>query len=307
MRPQNSGVRKLFRAWLSLAVILIFVLHSGTCVSARQFPKPVGYVNDFANVIDSGKKQEIEDLLKTIEKKTTSEIAIVTVSKCAPMDSFTYRTELFKEWGIGKKGKDNGLLLLLCLEERRIEIEVGYGLEATITDGVAGEVLDKYMKPDFKEGKFGDGFLNGAQAIASKILGSNEVAMPSLPSPSPSSSGQAAPLETAIGFVIIFGGIGLFVWIVFLIAGLFKPRCPKCNLKKFVKRKHVEVISHATHYSSGLQDVTYYCKQCDYEWTRREVIPQITESSSSGGWSSGGGFGGFGGGSSGGGGAGRSF
>lgn len=140
-------------------------------ISPPQFPKPVGYLNDFADVVDSNKKQEIEGLLTSIEKKATAEVAIVTVPKCAPMDSYTYRTELFKEWGIGKKGKDNGLLLLLCLDEKRVEIEVGYGLENVITESIAREVLDNYITPDFKQGNFGEGFLRGAQVIASKILG----------------------------------------------------------------------------------------------------------------------------------------
>lgn len=135
-----------------------------------KFPKPDGYVNDFADVIPSDTEREIKSLLRRVEKETTAEIAVVSVKRCAPMDSFTYRQELFQEWGIGKKGKDNGLLLLLCLSERRIEIEVGYGLEEIITDGVAGEILDKYVKPAFKDGRFGDGFLLGTQVIASKIL-----------------------------------------------------------------------------------------------------------------------------------------
>lgn len=288
------------KAWFLTLEVVVFFMLCAVVSYAAKFPKATGYVNDFAGVIEDSKQREIESLLRDVEKKTTTEIVIAAVPKCAPMDSFTYRTELFKEWGIGKSKKDNGLLLLLCMEERRIEIEVGYGLEGVITDGIAGEILDKYVKPDFKEGKFGEGFLRGAHAIASKILGSGEEAMPPV-SPSYISNELSTPMTIFVVALVVGGGIGL----ILLISYLLKPPCPKCNLKKFVKRKRTDIISHATHYSSGLKDVTYYCKQCDYEWTRRETIPRIQTSSSSG--SSGGGFGGFGGGSSGGGGAGRSF
>lgn len=293
-------MRKVAVVFVATAITLFSLLV--TAALARQFPKPAGHVNDFAGVIEDSKQREIESLLRDVEKKTTSEIVIAAVPKCAPMDSFTYRTELFKEWGIGKSKKDNGLLMLLCFEERRIEIEVGYGLEGVITDGIAGEILDKYVTPDFKQENFSDGFLRGAQVIASKILGSGEVSMPAV-SPSYTSNELSTP---AIVAIVVFG-IGSIIALFWVIAYFLKPLCPKCKLRKFVKRRRTDIISHATHYSSGLKDVTYYCSQCDYEWTRRETIPQITESSSSGSSSSGGGFGGFGGGSSGGGGAGRSF
>lgn len=303
-RRQRAGYcrkKQVFTRAFKFVLITLAVLYLPGLSQARKFPKPTGYVNDFAGVIDDGKQREMETLLHDVETKTTAEVAVVTVPKCAPMDSFTYRTELFKEWGIGKKGKDNGLLLLLCLEERRIEIEVGYGLEGVITDSIAGEILDKYVTPDFKQGNYGAGFLRGAQVIASKILGSDEAAMPPV-SPSYTPNGMSTPMTVFVVVLVVGGGLGL----LFLISYLLKPACPKCNLKKFVKRTNTVVITHATHYSSGLKDVTYFCKQCNYEWTRRETIPQITESSSSGGFG-GGGFGGFGGGSSGGGGAGRSF
>lgn len=293
--------KKHLKVVLAFAFVALSVFLFRPPAQARKFPKPAGHVNDFAGVMPAGTEREIESLLKRVKRETTAEVAVVSVKKCAPLDSFTYRQELFQEWGIGKKGKDNGLLMLLCLEERRVEIEVGYGLESIITDGVAGETLDKYVKPDFKDGKFGEGFLKGAQALASRILG-GKVEMPAVSEnyvPPPSSSQSSA----LIGILVIAGCIVL----VMLFSYFGKPLCPKCNTRKFVKRRRTDIISHATTYSSGLKDVTYYCKQCDHEWTRRETIPRIQQSSSSGGgWSSSGG-GGFGGGRSGGGGAGRSF
>lgn len=305
-RVQGIGCREgKLTAWcvFTFGVLFLSVFFFHSPVLALKFPKATGYVNDFADVIPAAQQDEIESLLRRVEKKTTAEIVLVSVKECAPMDSFTYRQQLFQEWGIGKAKKDNGLLLLLCLKERRIEIEVGYGLEGVITDGIAGEVLDKYVRPDFKLGNFGDGFLRGTQAIASRMLG-GKVEMPSVSEHyvPPASSGQ---VPIFISVLIVAGLIA----IVFLVSYYGKPPCPKCNLRKFVKRRRTDVISHATYHSSGMKDVTYYCSQCDYEWTRRETIPRLQQSSSSGGgWSSGGGgFGGFGGGSSGGGGAGRGF
>lgn len=96
-------------------------------------------------------------------------MAIAIVSAVAPLDSKTYAVKLFEKWKIGKKGKDNGLLVLLAMDEKRIEIEVGYGLEGAINDAKAGAILDKYVVPYFKQGQFGEGLYNGAVALADEI------------------------------------------------------------------------------------------------------------------------------------------
>jgi len=152
-----------------LFCVLLFSLSLAAFAKEPVYPAYSGFVNDFAGVLDASSAQKLEDLCRTLEKKTSAELAIAAVKSVAPLDSKTYAVKLFEKWKIGKKGKDNGILVLLAMEERRVEIEVGYGLEGVITDARAGEILDRYVVPYFKEGKFGEGLYNGAAAIAERI------------------------------------------------------------------------------------------------------------------------------------------
>ncbi|MEO0196311.1 MAG: TPM domain-containing protein [candidate division WOR-3 bacterium] len=102
-------------------------------ILSQTFPEPTGFLNDYAHILNQRQKEDLENHLREIENKTSVEIAI------AIFDSIGYPIEeyanlLFEKWGIGKKGKDNGILILVSIKERLIRIEVGYGLEEVITD-----------------------------------------------------------------------------------------------------------------------------------------------------------------------------
>jgi len=172
---------RVFGNWLlKIGICLVMVswlLVIGQTSFAKEvvLPNYTGFVNDFAGVLDLTAREKIEKLCRILEKKTSAELAIAVVKSTAPLDSKTYAVKLFEKWKIGKKGKDNGVLILLAMEEHRVEIEVGYGLEGVITDALAGEILDKYVVPFFKEGKFGEGLYNGAAAIAERIAEASNV------------------------------------------------------------------------------------------------------------------------------------
>ena len=137
---------------------------------AQKLPKPVGFVNDFAGVIDPSSKQQMESIIKELQTKTGAEIAVVTIKTIQPYGSIEeYSIELASNWGIGKKGEDTGILILLAMEERKIRIEVGYGLEGIIPDGLAGEIIDKSILPYLKSGLYGQGLLKGVEAVAGII------------------------------------------------------------------------------------------------------------------------------------------
>lgn len=152
-----------------LFTVITLVFFGSVFAAEPVYPNYSGFVNDFAGVIDSATLQKMESLCRALEQKTSAELAIAAVKTVAPLDSKEYAVKLFEKWKIGKKGKDNGILMLLAMEERRVEIEVGYGLEGVINDAKAGEILDKYVVPYFKQGKFGEGLYNGAEAIAGQI------------------------------------------------------------------------------------------------------------------------------------------
>src|SRR3990172_3488712 len=159
MRPILSAIA---------AVLIILTASAGTC--AEKLPSPQGYVSDFAGVIDPADKASLEAYLRELEAKTTAEVAVVTVPELGGFaDVEEYAVELFRAWGVGKKGQDNGVLILLSIRERRARIEVGYGLEGAITDGTAGVIIREVMVPYFKAGQYGKGILAGAQAVAERI------------------------------------------------------------------------------------------------------------------------------------------
>jgi uncharacterized protein len=151
----------------SLLLITIFASF-GYCAEV-QFPEYTGYVNDLAKVIDPENTSKLKVLANKLKEDTGVELAVVTVKSTYPLDSKSYATQLFEKWGIGKKEKDSGLLVLFVRKDRRVEVEVGYGLEGIITDGFAGEVLDKYALPAFKNKDYGTGLYMASLAFYSRI------------------------------------------------------------------------------------------------------------------------------------------
>jgi uncharacterized protein len=133
------------------------------------FPTPAGYVNDGARVLDAKARAELGALLRDVEQQTTAEIALVTVPSLDGMTVEEYANRLFAAWGIGKKGHDNGVLFLVAPADRKVRIEVGYGLEPVLPDGLAGEIIRTNVLPRFKEGDFARGIRDGLTRIATIV------------------------------------------------------------------------------------------------------------------------------------------
>ncbi len=145
----------------------------GLAGSARaqtpEFPQATGYVNDYANVIANDTETQLANLCREVEEKAGAQIAVVTVSTVGDYDYADYANRLFEKWGIGKKGKDNGVLLFLTTGEKKVRIEVGYGLEGILPDITSGRILDTYVIPEFRRGDYSAGMLAGTQTIAGVI------------------------------------------------------------------------------------------------------------------------------------------
>ncbi|RMD92772.1 MAG: TPM domain-containing protein, partial [Calditrichaeota bacterium] len=168
------------------AFILINALLLSGAIYARsgqspQFPKPVGFVNDFAGVIPPEYRMKIQQICEEVKQKTGAEIAVATVKTVGDMDYTEYSIRLFETWRIGEKGKDNGVMLFLTMKERRVRIEVGYGLEGIIPDITAGRILDQLVVPEFRRGNYGAGMLKGVQAVAQLIGRANNVQITGIP------------------------------------------------------------------------------------------------------------------------------
>ncbi|MBN1290891.1 MAG: TPM domain-containing protein [Candidatus Latescibacteria bacterium] len=210
-------IKKIF----PLLFLLLLMLHPPHS-EAQKRPKPSGYVNDFAGVISTDEKNKLESFLRAFKEKTGVEIAVAVVKDMGGLDESTYAVELMKEWGVGSKERNDGILILVAVKERRLRIEVGYGLEPVITDARAGQIRDRYMVPYLKDNDYTSGVTHGAIAVASIIAEDKGVSLDGMVSV-PVEQRQVvrrknspAPIINIIVFFIIFmllasrrGGRGL--------------------------------------------------------------------------------------------------
>jgi uncharacterized protein len=184
----------------------LVLLLLASIAGAADFPKPLGRVNDFAGILSEASRHRLQALVEEVERETTAELFVVTVPTLEGLTVEAYANKLFNAWGIGKKGKDNGLLVLVCPSERRMRIEVGYGLEATVPDGLAGQVIRDDFTPHFKAGDYPGGMEAGAWSLARIVLGREPSASPAPPSPR-----DGAPPD-GVFFPIAAAFLGLLVY-----------------------------------------------------------------------------------------------
>ncbi len=138
-------------------------------VQAAPSIRPAGYVNDAAGVLDQPPAQQLESVLTDLEQRTGAEVAVVTVPTVKVGDIERAAVDLYHDWGIGKRGKDNGVLILCVIQDRRVRIEVGYGLEHVLTDATCGRIIREQMAPHFRAGHYAAGLLQGTLAVTALI------------------------------------------------------------------------------------------------------------------------------------------
>jgi uncharacterized protein len=142
-------------------------------------PKPMQYVSDFANMLTPAEKNNLEEKLSNFSRNNPDkiEMVLVTVTNMSGKDVKDYSIGLAENWNIGRKGKDKGILVLMAKQERKVRIEVGYGLEDKLSDTKAATIIQSVIIPEFKKGSFYNGLENGCTAIISEISNfKNEVA-----------------------------------------------------------------------------------------------------------------------------------
>jgi len=127
------------------------------------------YVNDFAGLLNHSDKLAITKFAVELEKKTTAQIAVVTIKTTKPETIQGFSVRLFDQWKIGQKGKDNGVLLLMAVDDRKAWITTGYGIEGAIPDVIANKIVRDVMIPYFKRGQYSEGVIKGAIAVISLV------------------------------------------------------------------------------------------------------------------------------------------
>ncbi|MGE0865094.1 MAG: YgcG family protein [Vicinamibacterales bacterium] len=198
----NRFVRLLLASYLAL-------LTSAGVASAQGLPAPAGHVNDYANLLDEQTRATLTERLRDVEARTSSEIAVATVTSLDGMSIEEYASRLFKAWGVGQEKTDNGVLILVAPNEREMRIEVGYGLEGVLPDGLAGEIRDQAFLPRFRDGDYAGGIVAGVGRIAD-IVEKNQVLSPEELARF-NDSQDDVPVFVLVPFLGIFVAIGSFM------------------------------------------------------------------------------------------------
>lgn len=171
--------------------------------------RPAGYVTDLAGLVSPAASNTISKFAFELEKKTTAQVAVVTVKTTRPEAIQSYSVMLFDKWKIGQKGKDNGVLILVAVEDREAWITTGYGIEGIIPDATANKIVRDLMIPSFREGKYSEGILNASVAVISLIAKEyGEVITGKEDSIQKTISRETSALEvlfTILLFIMVFG------------------------------------------------------------------------------------------------------
>lgn len=154
---------KVFTLLLLLFLSNILLMPSASV----KYPTPTNlkYVNDYANVLDTSTKEKIISIGKELEEKTTAQAVVVTIDTLDNVPIADYSNKLFRTWGIGQSSKDNGLLILVAINDRQYRVEVGRGLEGAIPDALSNRIMESLAKPEFSQGDYDSGILNSYSAL----------------------------------------------------------------------------------------------------------------------------------------------
>jgi uncharacterized protein len=136
---------------------------------ALEVPALRGRVNDYAGILSPAAVRQVELLLKDFERKESTQIVVLTVPSLEGESLEDYSMRVAEQWKVGHKGLDNGAILLISRADRKVRIEVGYGLEGRLTDLKAGRIIREVIVPDFRAGRFDQGVVNGVQAMIESV------------------------------------------------------------------------------------------------------------------------------------------
>jgi uncharacterized protein len=213
------------KIWFSLLLFALFVTDQG--ISSAEIPYLTGRVNDNASVLSEATRNSLSEKLKEHETRTTNQIVVLTVPSLNGESIEDYAYNVFNEWKLGQKDKDNGILIVVVPDERRMRIEVGYGLEGTLPDILAGRIIQNIMAPRFREGDFDAGITEGVNAVIAILEGSDPTGMEGLnDTTGPEESSNFADLESPdmpLGMRILLGAFIFGIIGLFTILGILTP------------------------------------------------------------------------------------
>src|SRR5688572_8018251 len=161
----------MLRNLIALAALVPLLIVTTGAEPLTSIPNPRGrngtWVTDMPGALRADTIAQLNSTISDFERTTGAEMAVVVIGSLDGLSIEEATVKLFELWGIGKKSKDNGLLLLWATGDRRVRVEVGYGLEGVLPDGKVGAILDAYVMPKFRSGEFDEGLLAGVDALLS--------------------------------------------------------------------------------------------------------------------------------------------
>lgn len=284
------------RLFLTLMLLLGVLEVSARVYSVDDVPNvrlvnKYDYVSDPENVLSRVAVDSINSMLRRLEETTAIEVAVVVVPAVPDGDCFDFAYRLGEKWGVGKKERDNGLVILLATDDRCVQFVTGYGLEGDLPDALCKRIQSKYMLSYFSDGRWSEGLVAGVRATCGQLDGTQEAMK------GEDEGGNYVPM-----LMLMLFGIVLVSIVAAEISARKARRCPKCGKHKLVRSDSVKVMSKN---GVWVNKVTYVCSACGHVVVRNEN--RYDNNSHRGGGSGpiffggfGGGHGGFGGGFSGG-------
>lgn len=296
----------------SLFLLLVAIQAQNAVYTVNSIPKvhlqdKTRYVCDPSEILSAGATATMDSLLYNLEQQTGIETVVAVLPSIGDADCFNFSHQLLNTWGVGKSGKDNGLVILLVTDQRCIQFYTGYGLEGVLPDAICKRIQTQEMIPYLKNADWNNGMVAGIRAVCGKLDGSMENDY--------ENDEEVSIFPIILAFIAFFA---IFIGIIFYISWKVS-RCPQCG-KHQLQRTGSKVISRQNGIKT--EEITYTCRNCGYKLTRRHQSyddnyrggsgrgfgPIIGGGGSFGGGRSGGfGGGSFGGGRGGGGGAGSRF
>jgi uncharacterized protein len=213
-RPRRRGRGFTRAATVVGAAALVLALAVAVALAAKEVPFLAARVNDPAGIVPAPVRERLETQLQDLERRTGAQVAVLTVASLEGDTIEDFAVRVFQTWKLGRRGVDDGALFVVARQERRMRIEVGYGLEDRLTDARSRQILDEVVRPHFRDGNFGAGIQAGVDAIAATIEGT--------PLPAPP---RARPREyggSNVG-LLFFGLIFLVVIGTFSLVALVAP------------------------------------------------------------------------------------
>jgi uncharacterized protein len=258
------------------AAALTLTLSAALSVEQVTNPRPGGsWITDQAGIIPAETARRLDQRLSALERDLGVEIAVVTVRDIdrSPKD---FATRLFAHWGIGKARADNGLLVLLVVDQRRLEMETGYGVEAVLPDGWLAVMQNEAMVPAFRSGDYAGGIEAGLARIDQRLRAQPDEARGrgDLPAPQPLlGTGHSGPLAEWVmaGAALVAAGLGLAIFLI----GRWRRRqrtCPKCQIQmrlldEVEDDQHLDAGQRAEERLGSVDYRVYICGRCQHSKT----------------------------------------